>query len=74
MIKNKDLFVGDKEISKLEQTLIENLNIYKDLTKHMNLIQPKLCMTSNLKENICWMIENLERIKQDGRLIDYGMG
>ena len=70
----KDLIVGDKEISELEQTLIENLNVYKNLVKRINSIQPKLCLTSILKENICWIIRFFENIKQDGRLIYYKIG
>ena len=70
----KDLIIGDKEINKLEQTLIENLNVYEDLIKKINSIQPKLSLTFILKKNICWIIGYFENIKQEGRLIDYKIG
>lgn len=70
----KDLVIGDKKISELEQTLIENLNVYEDLINRINSIQPKLCLTAILKRNICWIIGKLENIKQDGKLIDYKIG
>ena len=64
----------DNKISELEQTLTENLNVYKALIKRMNTIQPKLCVTSILRKNICSVIGDLEGFKQDGRLIDYKIG
>ncbi len=71
MSKTKNLLIGDRKISELERALIGNLTIYKNLVKRINDIQPNLCITSILKENICWIIGNLGRIKEDGKLIDY---
>jgi len=73
-MENKKEIMGDKEISELEMTLIENLNVYIHLIKRMNLTQPKLCLTAILNRDICWIIGLLERIKQDGGLIDYRIG
>ena len=70
----KDLVIGDRRISELEQTLIENLNVYEDLINQINLIQPKLVLTSMLSRNICWIIGILEYVKKDGKLIDYKIG
>lgn len=74
MIENKSLFVGDKRITELEQTLIENMSVYKDLIDRINSIQPELCLTAILKENICSVIGDLECFKQGGGLIDYEIG
>ena len=73
MIENKKSAIGDKEITELEQTLVENLNIYRGLIKRINLTQPKLSLTAILKRDICWIIGILEHSKQDGRLINYKM-
>ena len=66
-------FVGYEEMNELEETLIENLTVYKNLVKQMSLIQPELSLTYILKKNIYWMIINLERMKRDESLIDYKM-
>lgn len=71
---NRNLVIGYKKISELERTLIENLTIYRNIIKQINSIQPNLSITSILKENICWIIGNLECIKQDDKLIDYRIG
>ncbi len=70
----KDLVIGNKRISELEQTLIKNLKVYRDIINRINSIQPKLCLTSVLKKNICWVLGLLEYAKQDGKLIDYKIG
>ena len=67
-------FVGYEEMNELEQTLIENLTVYKNLVKRMSLIQPKLSLTYLLKKYIIWLIVNLEQMKQDDDLIDYRIG
>ena len=67
----KELVRGDRRISELEQTLIKNLKVYKDLINRINLIQPKLVLTSILNKNICWIIGILEYVKKDGKLMDY---
>jgi len=67
----KNLIIGNKRISELEQTLIENQNVYRDLINQINLIQPKLALTSILNENICRAIGLLEHVRKDGKLIDY---
>ena len=70
----KDSIIGNKRISELEQTLIKNLKVYKDLINRINLIQPKLVLTSILNKNICWIIGILEYVKKDGKLMDYKIG
>lgn len=67
----RDLVIGNKRISELERTLTENLTVYKNLIKRINITQPKLCITSILKKEICWIIGKLERMKQDDCLTDY---
>jgi len=74
MSMQKNPFIEYNKISELEQTLIENLNVYRKLTKRMNLIQPKLSLTCTLRKEICWLIGNLEYLKQDDCLIDYKIG
>ena len=74
MMENMNSIIKDKEVSELEQTLIQNLNVYKDLIERINLKQPKLSITSLLKKHICWTIGFLESAKQDGRLINYNIG
>jgi len=73
-MENEKSIVGDKEISELEVTLIENLNVYRGLIDRMTSIQPELCLTSILKKNICWILGILEHVKKDGKLIDYRIG
>ena len=65
--------IGDKKIDELEQTLIENLTVYKNLIKQINSIQPNLTLISILKENICWLIGNLERMIQANMITHYKM-
>lgn len=73
-MENKKSIIRDKEISELEMTLIENLNVYRGLIKRIKSIQPKLCLTAILKRDICWIIGLLEINKQDRNLIDYKIG
>lgn len=74
MMENMNSIIKDKEVSELEQTLIQNLNVYKDLIDRITSIQPELCLTSILKREICWIIKELEINKQDRNLIDYKIG
>ena len=74
MTEKINLIVESKEISNLEQTLIENLNVYRSLIRQIKSIQPKLGITNILKKNICSVIGDLEFFKQGGKLINYRIG
>ncbi len=69
----KDLLMGHKKIGKLEKVFIENLNVYINLMKQINLIQPGLYIGSILKESICWVIGNLEHSMHDGKIRFYDL-
>ncbi len=67
----RDEFIGDRDLEPLEQTLIENLEVYNNLITKIKKIQPELKITTKLKENICWIIANSERIKELGFMWGY---
>lgn len=59
-------FLKDEKVSPLERTLIENTNEFIELIRDC-----PVKINNTLKENICWLLANSHRLKDDKRITDY---